>query len=903
MFISPPVEVGGRLTHVVAVDTEGGSARPEDAFARLYPLVFAVGSVVVVLEARDPRELANFFGRAAAYATMCGSAVPRAAPQHVVLALNKVRAGDVSAAGFEADFAARVGDSLHAPYARAVLATSASPPFYSTIPWAPDDARGPTTPFGVALAALAAASRTRLATARVHASGVAAAESLAASDASVNAAPLPDPPTSVEEMQRAAVRGCATARGREAEAAAEARGDLHDGTFETDAEVGAEVLVTAAPFRAQLGRDTDRVRAADLCEVVALPIFDAAVARATALAVRHSSHAREPVAMAIVALHERVVGAEKAEARRTSDSGWWEKEVTVVFHVYCVVVPVARHDVTRRNGRVVSTVVDGELQRRFLREEIVRYTESGWLGCVVKAIAAPIVAVVRVVGEVGRAIVRIASGDNVMAALGGLVEGVGLAVLSAVPVVGGVLQRAIFGGSRVVVYDASGTATDVGDVFLRLSWFLGAEVMFGHHFTHAIGVSSLDELVAKVGALGDGTVTELQFWGHGYPGGFCIGRQRVGVAEVRAHAALGRVFAADAVVALRTCESFRLDVGRRFAETIAATWRVRAAGFLRKIGLHQPGLVCCAPGAAAWWGDDSLRNTLLATDMRIPERMLLPDPVTPIVRAACDLTAAAPTVSTPPRLDAAGLGQLLTAAPAGFIDGRTRRFGPYGIGGGDRGGAVLREFCAFATLELAAMRRDVGREVEGGPAGVSVEVEDAGGNVGRHLDRVAAALAELSAAEPASVGFDVAWRAAAGVDEATFALLQRRFVVCKEFSPLIGRLALALPRVDLGAATILLHDVLFALHVAAGAAATLSAASAVAAQLKDGMCELAVARALYAEALRRDADGVYPHLARRTPSPLAQAAIASEVARQRARALGLEMPPEDAAGGAAGAAE
>ena len=69
------------------------------------------------------------------------------------------------------------------------------------------------------------------------------------------------------------------------------------------------------------------------------------------------------------------------------------------------------------------------------------------------------------------------------------------------------------------------------------------------------------------------------------------------------------------------------------------------------------------------------------------------------------------------------------------------------------------------------------------------------------------------------------------------------------------------------------------------------------------MCELAVARALYAEALRRDADGVYPHLARRTPSPLAQAAIALEVARQRARALGLEPPPEDAAGGAAGAAE
>jgi hypothetical protein len=104
-------------------------------------------------------------------------------------------------------------------------------------------------------------------------------------------------------------------------------------------------------------------------------------------------------------------------------------------------------------------------------------------------------------------------------------------------------------------------------------------------------------------------IDEIQYWGHGKWGRVMIGddvldgdaiasRHRPAVDAIRA------CLAPDALVWLRTCETFGAYAGHDFAQRLGDAFGARVAGHTHVIGWYQSGLHGLAPGMRPHWPAD-----------------------------------------------------------------------------------------------------------------------------------------------------------------------------------------------------------------------------------------------------------------------------------------------------------
>lgn len=171
---------------------------------------------------------------------------------------------------------------------------------------------------------------------------------------------------------------------------------------------------------------------------------------------------------------------------------------------------------------------------------------------------------------------------------------------------------------------------------LSHAWSAGAVLYRGlGRVDRAIGAASFDEALAWLGEVEpDRPIGEIQFWGHGKWGAIFVGAERLDASALarghRLHASLarvrGRIAGPDALVWLRTCETFGAAAGHRFARALADFMGCRAAGHTYVIGALQSGLHVLAPGASPAWPDDEGLAEGTATE---PRRALASTPDAP----------------------------------------------------------------------------------------------------------------------------------------------------------------------------------------------------------------------------------------------------------------------------------
>jgi hypothetical protein len=143
---------------------------------------------------------------------------------------------------------------------------------------------------------------------------------------------------------------------------------------------------------------------------------------------------------------------------------------------------------------------------------------------------------------------------------------------------------------RVVVFDR--TCPRLGRV-----WAAGARLYRALGWIDAAcGVASWDEAIAWAAQR---EIRELQYWGHGKWGQVRAGDDALHADNLARLSSLR--FARDALVWLRTCETFGARAGHDFAARLAAALGVRVAGHTFIIGARQSGLHALAPGARPDW--------------------------------------------------------------------------------------------------------------------------------------------------------------------------------------------------------------------------------------------------------------------------------------------------------------
>ena len=143
---------------------------------------------------------------------------------------------------------------------------------------------------------------------------------------------------------------------------------------------------------------------------------------------------------------------------------------------------------------------------------------------------------------------------------------------------------------------------------LTAAWSAGSVLYRGlRRIDAAKGVASWDEAFAFLREV-EGTIEELQYWGHGKWGEARADDQRFSLHSLSRHHphrehldALKAKLAPDALVWFRCCETFGAKPGIAFAEALAADLGVRVAGHTYIIGFHQSGLHGLLPGARATW--------------------------------------------------------------------------------------------------------------------------------------------------------------------------------------------------------------------------------------------------------------------------------------------------------------
>lgn len=153
---------------------------------------------------------------------------------------------------------------------------------------------------------------------------------------------------------------------------------------------------------------------------------------------------------------------------------------------------------------------------------------------------------------------------------------------------------------KIAVYDAAETS------FVGLTWRFGAQFhKMGGHFQHVVAARSwASALDACIDFTTDNVVDEIQFWGHGNPGGAFINKQALDVSKEHKTRlfTLGAMLEPNALFWLRTCASFAGAQGHAFASRFAATLDRRVAGSTHNIGFPwHSGQHSVRPGKTPDW--------------------------------------------------------------------------------------------------------------------------------------------------------------------------------------------------------------------------------------------------------------------------------------------------------------
>ena len=161
--------------------------------------------------------------------------------------------------------------------------------------------------------------------------------------------------------------------------------------------------------------------------------------------------------------------------------------------------------------------------------------------------------------------------------------------------------------ARVFVYDKT-------QGWLTSSWWFGSLLRSMRPGKDIVlKVSSWDDMIAQLAALPAGSVSRVEFWGHGISGGVKCGTEWAWgptmqskdpvrrIAEVLAK--VRHILAPDAVWWWRACNTFRGEAGRAFAKMCVTALGCRVAAFTRIIWWWQADLRIATPGADPDWDD------------------------------------------------------------------------------------------------------------------------------------------------------------------------------------------------------------------------------------------------------------------------------------------------------------
>lgn len=127
--------------------------------------------------------------------------------------------------------------------------------------------------------------------------------------------------------------------------------------------------------------------------------------------------------------------------------------------------------------------------------------------------------------------------------------------------------------------------------------------------TSTHGVRNIEEMLDVLVQAGkQGPISQVEVWCHGYPGGFQIGDQGLGVHGLRKPAITDalqeiglRISEANGVFWIRACSSFAGPMGHAFAADLCYTMGCRVAGHTMIIGPFQAGCHTLEPSQAPYW--------------------------------------------------------------------------------------------------------------------------------------------------------------------------------------------------------------------------------------------------------------------------------------------------------------
>lgn len=188
---------------------------------------------------------------------------------------------------------------------------------------------------------------------------------------------------------------------------------------------------------------------------------------------------------------------------------------------------------------------------------------------------------------------------------------------------------------RLLVFDATCRGTGVLPG-LSHAWSAGSLLYRGlSRLDRARGVADFAEALSWLAEVEPGrSIGEIQLWGHGKWGELRLGAERLDLEAFARrhphHASLAKVRARlagpEALVWLRTCETFGAAAGLRFAGALTDFFGCRAAGHTYVIGAWQSGLHRLEPGHAPDW---SATEGLCEGTASVPVRALASSPVAP----------------------------------------------------------------------------------------------------------------------------------------------------------------------------------------------------------------------------------------------------------------------------------
>jgi hypothetical protein len=187
--------------------------------------------------------------------------------------------------------------------------------------------------------------------------------------------------------------------------------------------------------------------------------------------------------------------------------------------------------------------------------------------------------------------------------------------------------------TRIIIYDRTAPR-------LSTIWAIGSRAYRALGGFDAIsGVASWDEALDTIAAHPE-PISELQYWGHGKWGRVLVGNDSLGVTDLQSSRrakleAVRERLAPDALVWLRTCETFGARAGLEFAERFADFFGARVAGHTYVIELFQSGLHVIAPGMRAEW---DAHEGLVEGTVDLPRRAAWSRPWSPRTVTALDAT-------------------------------------------------------------------------------------------------------------------------------------------------------------------------------------------------------------------------------------------------------------------------